>query len=91
MKLDDFLKPKQVRFTANDNRSDLTNGKVYDVIGATYGRLKIHNDNGGNAWYDMSHFELVIESVKCEIKFKQEVKALPMPAIKMDKRVRRKP
>lgn len=62
MKIDDFLKPKKVRFIANDNRRDLTNGKVYDVIGATYGRLKIHNDNGGNSWYDMDCFELVIES-----------------------------
>ena len=62
--LSDFLKVKKVRFIANDNRRDLTNGKVYDVIGATYGRLKIHNDNGGNAWYDMDFFELVIEPSK---------------------------
>lgn len=64
MTIHDFLKPKQVRFIANDNRRDLTNGKVYDVIGATYGRLKIHNDNGGNAWYDMTCFELATESAE---------------------------
>ena len=31
------------------------------------------------------------EKLKRELKFKQAVKALPMPAIKMDKRIRRKP
>ena len=59
MKLDDFLKPKKVRCINSDNCSDLTDGKHYDVIGATYVALKIHNDNGDNSWYDMSHFELV--------------------------------
>lgn len=75
MKLDDFLKPKQVRFIANDkHRWELTNGKVYDVIGATYGRLKIHNDNGGNSWYDMTCFELVIESAENPL---QDMKLTP--------------
>lgn len=31
------------------------------------------------------------ERLKVENKFKEAVKALPMPAIKMDKRIRRKP
>ena len=64
MKLDDFLKPKKVRCVNSDNRSDLTDGKHYDVIGAPYGWLKIRNDNGGNGWYDMSHFELVLDSAE---------------------------
>ena len=67
MKLDDFLKPKKVRCINSDNCSYLTNGKHYDVIGATgatYGLLKVHNDNGDNIWYDMNCFELVIESAE---------------------------
>ena len=64
MNIDDFLKPKKVRCITGDNRKDLTNGKIYDVIGAAYGRLKIHSDNGGNSWYDMDCFELVIESAE---------------------------
>ena len=59
MKLDDFLKPQKVRCINSDNCSDLTDGKHYDVIGATYGWLKVHNDNGGDSWYDMNRFELV--------------------------------
>ena len=59
MKLDDFLKPKKVRCIIGSSHSCLTAGKLYEVIGATYGRLKIHNDNGGNSWYDMNCFELV--------------------------------
>lgn len=38
-----------------------------------------------------NNHRLYHELVKCEIKFKEAVKAPPMPAIKMDKRVRRKP
>lgn len=38
-----------------------------------------------------NNHRLYHESVKREIKFKEAVKALPMPAIKMDKRIRRKP
>lgn len=64
MNIDDFLKPKKVRCITGDNRKDLTNGKIYDVIGAAYGRLKIHSDNSGNSWYDMDCFELVIESAE---------------------------
>ena len=64
MKLDDFLKPKKVRCVNNENRRDLTKGKLYDVAGATYGRLKIRDDNGGISWHDMDFFELVIESAE---------------------------
>ena len=64
MKLDDFLKRKKVRCINRDNRSNLTEGKIYDVIGATFGRLKIRNDNGDNIWYDMTCFELVIDSAE---------------------------
>ena len=38
-----------------------------------------------------NNHRLYHESVKCELKFKQAVKALPMLPIKMIKRVRRKP
>ena len=64
MKLDDFLKPKKVRCINRDNRVYLTENKVYDVIGAIFGRLKIRNDNGDNIWYDMTCFELVIDSAE---------------------------
>ena len=64
MKLDDFLKPKKVRCINRDNRSNLTEGKIYDVIGAGFGRLKIRNDNGDTIWYDMTCFELVIDSAE---------------------------
>lgn len=40
MELKDFLKSKQVRFIGKDNRLDLTNGKVYDVIGVAHRELK---------------------------------------------------
>ena len=59
MNIDTFLKSKQVRFIGKDNRLDLTNGKVYDVIGVAHERIKVHTDNGGNSWYDMDCFELV--------------------------------
>ena len=71
MNLDDFLKPQKVRCI---NHSDLTAGKHYDVVGATYGLLKIHNDNGVNIWYDMNCFELVIEPVVNQL---QEMKLTP--------------
>ena len=64
MKLDDFLKPKKVRCINGGNHRYLTDGKVYDVIGAIFGRLKIHNDNGDNHWYDMTCFELATESAE---------------------------
>ena len=69
--LSDFLKPQKVRCI---NHSDLTAGKHYDVVGATYGLLKIHNDNGVNIWYDMNCFELVIEPVVNQL---QEMKLTP--------------
>ena len=64
MKLDDFLKPKKVRCINGGNHRYLTENKVYDVIGAIFGRLKIHNDNGDNHWYDMTCFELATESAE---------------------------
>ena len=65
MELNDFLKPKKVRcIIGSSSHGCLTTGKLYEVIGATYGRLKIHNDNGGNSWHDMDCFELVIESAE---------------------------
>ena len=66
MNIDDFLKPKQVRCVIGSSSSlgCLTAGKLYEVIGAAYGRLKIHNDNSGFSWYDMNCFELVIESAE---------------------------
>ena len=64
MKLDDFLKRKKVRCINRDNHGYLTENKVYDVIGAVFGRLKIRNDNGDNVWYDMTCFKLVIESAE---------------------------
>ena len=64
MNIDDFLKPKKVRCINRDNRSNLTEGKIYDVIGATFGRLKIRNDYGDTVWYDMTCFELVIDSAE---------------------------
>lgn len=64
MELDDFLKPRKVRCVNNENRRYLTKGKLYDVAGATYGRLKICDDNGGISWHDMDFFELVIKSAE---------------------------
>lgn len=66
MKLDEFLKPKKVRCIIGSSSSHgcLTAGKLYEVIGATYGRLKIQNDNSGYSWHDMNCFELVIESAE---------------------------
>ena len=64
MKLDDFLKPKKVRCVNNENRRYLTKGKLYDVVGATYGRLKMRDDNSGIGWHDMDFFELVIDSAE---------------------------
>ena len=64
MKPDDFLKPGKVRCINSGNRSNLTEGKIYDVVGPAYGWLKIHNDNSGFSWYDMNCFELVIESAE---------------------------
>lgn len=64
MKIDDFLKVKQVRCITGDNRKYLTNGKLYDVTGAACGRLMIHNDNGDNLWYDMNCFEPVLDSAE---------------------------
>ena len=64
MELDDFLKPKKVRCINHGNHGYLTENKVYYVIGAIYGRIKIRNDNGDNIWYDMTCFELVIESAE---------------------------
>ena len=64
MKLDDFLKRKKVRCINRDNHGYLTENKVYDVIGAVFGRLKIRNDNGDTIWYDMTCFKLVIESAE---------------------------
>ena len=73
MKLDDFLKPKQVRCINGGNHGYLTDGKVYDVIGAIFGRLKMRNDNGDNIWYDMTCFELVIESAEPKFKVGDKV------------------
>lgn len=64
MKLDDFLKTQKVRCVNGVNRKDLTNGKLYDVTGVACGRLRIHNDNGDELWYDMNCFELIIESAE---------------------------
>ena len=61
MKLDDFLKRKKVRCINRDNHGYLTENKVYDVIGALFGR---RNDNGDIIWYDMTCFKLVIESAE---------------------------
>ena len=64
MNIDDFLKRKKVRCINRDNHRYLTENKVYDVIGAIFGRLKIRNDYGDNIWYDMTCFKLVIESAE---------------------------
>lgn len=64
MKLDDFLKRKKVRCINSYNHGYLTENKVYDVIGAMFGWLKIRNDNGDNIWCDMTCFKLVIESAE---------------------------
>lgn len=64
MKLQDFLKCKKVRCVNGYNRKDLTDGKLYDVAGAACGRLRIHNDNGDELWYDMTCFELVPNQVE---------------------------
>ena len=74
MKLDDFLKRKKVRCINRDNHGCLTENKVYDVIGAIFGRLKIRNDNGDNIWYDMTCFKLVIESAENQL---QDMKLTP--------------
>ena len=74
MKLDDFLKRKKVRCINRDNHGYLTENKVYDVIGAVFGRLKIRNDNGDHSWYDMTCFELVIESAENPL---QDMKLTP--------------
>ena len=83
MKLDDFLKTQKVRCiigSSSSCNSCLTAGKLYDVIGATHGRLKIHNDNGGNSWYDFEKFELVIEPAENPlqgVELTPEFEALP--------------
>ena len=64
MNTDDFLKRKKVRCINRDNHGYLTENKVYDVIGAIFGRLKIRNDYGDTIWYDMTCFELVIDSAE---------------------------
>ena len=74
MKLDDFLKRKKVRCINSDNRKDLTDDKLYDVVGAACGRLRIHNDNGDELWYGMNCFELVIDSAENPL---QDMKLTP--------------
>ena len=64
MELKDFLKVKKVRCVTGSSHNFVTAGKIYEVIGVSHGRIKIHNDEGGNLWYDMDWFELVIEPVE---------------------------
>ena len=64
MELKDFLKHQKVRCVTGSSYNFVTVGKLYEVIGVSHGRIKIHNDEGGNSWYDMGWFELVIESVE---------------------------
>ena len=64
MKLDGFLKVKEVRFIAKDNHLHLTYGRAYDVIGVSHERIKVHNDKGNNSWYDMDCFEPVLDSAE---------------------------
>ena len=64
MELEDFLKIKKVRCVTGSSHNFVTAGKIYEVIGVSHGRIKIHNDEGGNSWYDMDWFELVIEPVE---------------------------
>ena len=89
MKLDDFLKRKKVRCINRDKHGCLTENKVYDVIGAVFARLKIRNDNGDLIWYDMTCFELVIESAENplqNIELTPELEAVE-PIFKVDNKV----
>lgn len=62
MKLDDFLKVKQVRCVDNDAANYLTIGKVYQVLGVNYDNtIKVLSDTGSIRWYLMGRFEPVID------------------------------
>ena len=58
MKLDDFLKVKQVRCISEDC-SNLTAGKTYEVLGVTRNVIKIVDDENEEWWSSISCFELV--------------------------------
>ena len=64
MELKDFLEAKKVRCVTGSSHNFVTAGKLYEVIGVSHERIKIHNDEGGKSWYDMDWFELVIEPVE---------------------------
>lgn len=62
MKLDDFLKVKQVRCVDNDAANYLTIGKVYQVLGVNYyNTIKVLSDTGSIRWCLMGRFEPVID------------------------------
>lgn len=58
MKIDDFLKVKQVRCISEDC-SNLTAGKTYEVLGVTRNVIKIVDDENEEWWFSISCFELV--------------------------------
>lgn len=60
MKIDDFLKVKQVRCISEDC-SNLTAGKTYEVLGVTRNVIKIVDDENEEWWFSISCFEPVIE------------------------------
>ena len=74
--LEEFLKCKKVRCINRGNHGYLTENKVYDVIGATFGRLKIRNDYGDTIWYDMTCFKLVPDSAENPL---QDIELTPEP------------
>ena len=58
MKIDDFLKVKQVR-CISEGCSNLTAGKTYEVLGVTRNVIKIVDDENEEWWSSISCFELV--------------------------------
>lgn len=58
MKIDDFLKVKQVR-CISEGCPNLTAGKTYEVLGVTRNVIKIVDDENEEWWSSISCFELV--------------------------------
>ena len=64
MKLDDFLKVKQVRCVNVGGHVYITAGKEYDVVGLDGNSVYIVNDDCEECDYLYKYFELVLDSVE---------------------------
>ena len=73
MKLDDFLKLKEVR-CVNEDCPNLTVGKTYEVLGATRNAVKTVDDEYGEWWSPISCFEPVLDPAENPL---QEMKLTP--------------